>query len=62
MTELIRAGLNLGRPGMAIVPATGPEDALRCALALAYPSDPVLLLYERFGPVQDLLPALVATP
>jgi cyanophycin synthetase len=62
MTELIRAGLNLGRPGMTIVPATGPEDALRCALALACPSDPVLLLYEKFGPVKDLLTAFGATP
>jgi cyanophycin synthetase len=62
MTELIRAGLNQGRPGMTIVPATGPEDALRCALALACPSDPVLLLYEKFGPVKDLLTAFGAAP
>ncbi len=62
MTELISAALRLRRPDMTIVPATGPEDALRCALALAGPSDPVLLLYEQLGPVQDLLTAVGATP
>ena len=62
MARLIRSGLELRRPGMTIVPAAGPEDALRCALALADPSDPVLLLYEKFGPVKDMLASFGATP
>jgi len=62
MTELISAALRVRRPGIAIVPATGPEDALRCALALAYPCDPVLLLYEKLGPIREILTAFGAVP
>jgi cyanophycin synthetase len=61
MTRLISGALTRHRPGIRVLPASGPEDALRCALALAAPSDPVLLTYEKFGPVRDLLAGLGAT-
>jgi cyanophycin synthetase len=62
MTRLISGALARHRPDIRILPACGPEDALRCALALAAPSDPVLLTYEKLGPVRDLLGVLGATP
>ena len=50
MTRLISGALARHRPGIRVWPADGPEDALRSALALAAPSDPVLLTYEKLGP------------
>jgi hypothetical protein len=44
-----------------ILGGEGPEVSLRSALALAAPSDPVLLTYEKPGPVRDLLAGLGAT-
>jgi cyanophycin synthetase len=61
MTRLISGALARHRPDIQVRPADGPEDALRCALALAAPSDPVLLTYEKLGPVRDLLAGLGAT-
>jgi cyanophycin synthetase len=63
MTRLIVAALEQGRPGMTIVPASGPSEALRSALALTSgPADPVLFVYEKLEPVLALLGALGATP
>lgn len=62
MTRLITAALAEGRPGMTIVPATGPAAALQAALSLAAAADPVLFLYEKLGPVQAVLGSLGATP
>jgi len=61
MTRLISGALARHRPDIRIRAAGGPEDALRCALALASPADPVLLTYEQLGPVRDLLAGLGAT-
>jgi cyanophycin synthetase len=62
MTRLISGALDRHRPGIGIQTAEGPEDALRRALALASPADPVLFTYETLGPVRDLLAALGAAP
>ena len=61
MTRLISGALARHRPDIQVWPADGPEDALRSALALAAPSDPVLLTYEKLDPVRDLLAGLGAT-
>jgi cyanophycin synthetase len=61
MTRLISGALARHRPDIRIQAAGGPEDALRWALALASPADPVLLTYEQLGPVRDLLAGLGAT-
>ena len=61
MTGLISEALRTRRSGLTVVPATGPGDALRCALALAMPADPVLLLYEELEPVREILTALGAS-
>jgi hypothetical protein len=45
-----------------VVPATGPDGALRAALSLAAPTSPVLLTYKNLAPVQDLLTGLGAIP
>jgi cyanophycin synthetase len=60
MTRLISAALTRHRPDIAILTAGGPDEALRAALALASPADPVLLTYETLGPVHDLLTGLGA--
>jgi len=62
MTRLISGALARHRPDIRILTAGGPEGALRCALALASPADPVLLTYETLGPVRDLLHGLGAIP
>jgi cyanophycin synthetase len=63
MTRLITAALEQGRPGMTIVPAAGPSEALRSALAMTSgPADPVLFLYEKLEPALALLGTLGATP
>ena len=61
MTRLISGALARHHPGIRVLAADGPEEALRCALALAAPSDPVLLTYEKLGPVRELLDGLGAT-
>ena len=60
MTRLISAALTRHRPDITILTAGGPDEALRSALALASPADPVLLTYETLGPVRDLLDGLGA--
>jgi cyanophycin synthetase len=62
MTRLISGALARHRPDIAIRAAGGAQEALRCALALASPADPVLLTYEKLGPVQDMLAGLGAEP
>jgi cyanophycin synthetase len=62
MTRLISGALAGRRPGIQIVAADGPEAALRAALGLAGPGDPVLFTYEKLGPVQALLGSLGAEP
>jgi cyanophycin synthetase len=62
MTRLITAALDQGRPGMTIVPAAGPAQALHTALGLTSgAADPVLFLYEDLEPVLALLGSLGAT-
>jgi cyanophycinase len=62
LTALIRAAMAAQRPDVTIATADGPGDALRSALALASGSAPVLLLYEKLGPVTAALAALNAVP
>jgi cyanophycin synthetase len=62
MTELIRAAMTARRPGITLTEASGPGGALRAALRLAGPADPVLFLYEKLGPAQEALAALGAAP
>jgi cyanophycin synthetase len=62
MTELITATLAARRPNVMTEPASGPGNALRSALAMAGPSDPVLLLYEELPPVREILTTLRAEP
>jgi cyanophycin synthetase len=62
MTRLITDSLARHRPGIHIAAACGPDEALRSALALASPADPVLLTYEKLAPVQALLAACGARP
>jgi hypothetical protein len=51
------AGTSAGATALA----TSPDGALRAALDLAAPADPVLLTYEKLAPVQELLTDLAAT-
>ncbi len=60
MTRLISQTL-ARRPGITIVPAAGPDQALCSALGLTGPGDPVLFLYEKLAPVHDVLRSLGAT-
>ena len=61
MTRLISGALARHRPDILIRSAAGLEDAVRSALELASPADPVLLTYEELDPVHDLLDRLGAT-
>jgi cyanophycin synthetase len=61
MTRLISGALARHSPDILIRPAGGLEEAVRSALELASPADPVLLAYEELGPVRDLLDRLGAT-
>jgi len=61
MTRRVSAGLTRHRPDIRILAAVGPDDALRSALALASPADPVLLTYETLAPVRERLDGLGAT-
>jgi cyanophycin synthetase len=60
MARLISQALARQRPGIRIVPAAGPDQALRHALGLAGPGDPVLFLYEKLAPVHTVLGSLGA--
>ncbi len=62
MTALITATLKRARPGIRCRAAAGLPAAVSAALALATPGDPVLLLYEKLGPVHALLAGIGATP
>jgi cyanophycin synthetase len=62
MTALIAAAMGAERPGITIVTASGPQDALHAALNLAGPGDPVLFLYEKLAPAAQALAALGACP
>ena len=55
MAELIRAALAEARPGIYCEPAASMEKALSRGLTLAAHSDPVLIVYEKLAPVQQLL-------
>jgi cyanophycin synthetase len=55
MTELIGAALTEARPGICFEPAASMECAVVRGLALAAHSDPVLVVYEKLAPVQQLL-------
>jgi cyanophycin synthetase len=55
MTELIGKALAEARPGICCEAAASMEQAVARGLALAGPSDPVLVVYEKLAPVQRLL-------
>jgi cyanophycin synthetase len=55
MTSLIRAALTEARPGSYCESAASLEQAVARGLALAANSDPVLVVYEKLAPVQQLL-------
>lgn len=58
MTKLIEAALTEVRPGIRCVPAPSMEQAVTRGLALATQDGPVLVVYEKLGPVRKLLTAL----
>lgn len=55
MTGLIRAALAEARPGSYCESAASLETAVARGLALAAGGDPVLVVYEKLAPVQQLL-------
>ena len=55
MTSLIRAALAEARPGSYCESAASMEQAVARGLALAAHGDPVLVVYEKLAPVQQLL-------
>jgi len=55
MTKLIRAALAEARPGICCESAATMEEAVTRGLALAAPRDPVLVVYEKLAPLQNLL-------
>ena len=55
MTELIGAALAEARPGIYCEPAASMEQAVTRGLALAARRDPVLVVYEKLAPLQNLL-------
>jgi cyanophycin synthetase len=55
MTGLITAALAEARPGIYCEPAASMEQAVTRGLALAAHGDPVLVVYEKLAPVQQLL-------
>jgi cyanophycin synthetase len=60
MTGLIRVALAQARPGICSEPAASLEQAVTRGLALAEPMDPVLVVYEKLAPAQELLTGLGA--
>jgi len=50
------------RPLLQAVRASGYRAAIEAALRLAVPGDVVLVLYEKLGPMMDLLAELGAVP
>ncbi len=60
MTSLIRAALAEARPGSYCESAASMEQAAARGLALAAHGDPVLVVYEKLAPVQQLLSDLGA--
>jgi cyanophycin synthetase len=60
MTGLIRAALAQARPGIRSEPGASLEQAVTRGLALAAPTDPVLVVYEKLAPAQELLTGLGA--
>lgn len=61
MTALITDALRRARPGICCQAADGLAAAVMAALGLASPGSPVLLLYEKLGPVRTLLTEIGAT-
>ena len=55
MTRLIGAALAEARPGGYCEPAASMEEAVTRGLALAAHGEPVLVVYEKLAPVQQLL-------
>jgi cyanophycin synthetase len=60
MTGLIREALAGARPGIYCEPAASMEQAVARGLALAAPADPVLVVYEKLAPIEQLLAGLGA--
>ena len=55
MTDLIASALIDARPSLQCIAATGVKHALTTALALAAPSGPILVVYEKLAPVIEML-------
>jgi cyanophycin synthetase len=55
MTNLIASALIDARPSLQCIAATGVKHALTTALALAAPSGPILVVYEKLAPVIEML-------
>ena len=55
MTRKIKAALAEARPGIFCESAASMEQAVTCGLALATGNDPVLVVYEKLAPVQQVL-------
>jgi cyanophycin synthetase len=60
MTRLIEAALASVRPGIHCEPAASLDQAVTRGLALAQDTDPVLVVYEKLAPAQELLACLGA--
>jgi cyanophycin synthetase len=60
MTKLITAALTAARPDIRYEHATSMQQAVVRGLTLAAETDPVLVVYEKLAPVQQLLAALGA--
>jgi cyanophycin synthetase len=60
MTKLISSALTEVRPGIRWEPAADLDEAVTIGTALAAPSDPVLLVYEKMEPVLSVLDRLRA--
>jgi cyanophycin synthetase len=60
MTKLIEAALDGVRPGICYESAASLEQAVTRGLALAESTDPVLVVYEKLAPAQELLAGLGA--
>jgi len=62
VSALVEREMRGRRPLLQAVRVTGYQAAVEAALRLAVPGDVVLVLYERLGPMLDLLTGLGAVP
>jgi cyanophycin synthetase len=62
VSALVEREMRGRRPLLQAVRVTGYQAAVEAALRLAVPGDVVLVLYERLGPMLDLLTGMGAVP